>query len=102
MKTVLIEYVLAPTASVADVEREIATFVRGIRDLDVGIRYASHRRQKADRAYVHVGYVPNDDALKALQAAPFFERFASALRPACIEGPRTTWLEVVASTEAPS
>ena len=99
MKTVLIEYVLKESASTEEVERDIAAFIHGIRDLGVGIRYASHRRQNVERAYAHVGYIPNDEALKALQAAPFFDRFSAALRPRGAEGPRASWLEVVASTD---
>ena len=99
MKTILVEYILKESASVEEVEREIAAFVRAIRDLGVGIRYTSHRRQNVERAYAHLGYIPDDEALRTLQAAPFFERFTATLRPSCAEGPRATWLDVVASTE---
>lgn len=98
MKTMVLEYTLADSASIEDVEARIGLFVEGIRELDVGIRYASHRRRGAERSYLHMGFIPSDEALRALQAAPFFKAFAEWLPPSCIERPRVTWLDVVAST----
>ena len=100
MKTVLIHYELAATADVADVERHIRDFVAGIRALGVGIRYASHRKRDVAGAYTHVGHIPDDAALAALQAAPFFKPFAEYLRSVCEAPPRTSWWETVASSEA--
>jgi quinol monooxygenase YgiN len=98
MKTVLVEYTLLPDADVADVERRIQELVAGIRSLEAGIWYTSHRRPAAARSYTHVGFMPDDAALAKLQAAPFFAPFGQYLRTVTMEPPRVTWLEVVATT----
>jgi hypothetical protein len=99
MRTVLIEYTLNDDADVATLERHIDEFVSGIRELDAGIRYVSHRKRDTARSYVHVGFIPSEEAGQRLQAAPFFKPFAEFLRATCKEGPRTTWLEIVASSD---
>lgn len=99
MKTVLIQYTLRDDASLDDVEGRIREFVAGIRALDVGIRYASHRKRGVERSYAHVGYIPDDLALAKMQAASFFQAFAEYLPSVCTEPPRATFLDVVATTE---
>jgi quinol monooxygenase YgiN len=101
MKTIVIEYTLSPEADVADVERHIAEFVAGIASLGRGIRYTSHRRRGTDRAYLHVGYFPDEAAADAITAAPFFKPFGEYLRAACSVTPKSTWLDRVSSTEDP-
>ena len=99
MKTVVIEYTLTPDADVADVERHIGEFVAGIASLGRGIRYTSHRRRGTDRAYLHVGYIPDEEASQAIQAAPFFRPFGDYMKTVCIKPPQSTWLDRVSSTE---
>jgi hypothetical protein len=98
MKTALIEYLLNESADADEVEREIRAFVDGIASLGAGIHYTSSRKQGRGRAYAHLGTFPSDEALKTMQAAPFFGRFAAFLNPRCAQGPTVTWLEQVAST----
>jgi len=99
MKTVVIEYTLSPNADVADVERHITDFVAGIASLGRGIRYTSHRRRGTDRAYLHVGYLPDDEASAAVQQAPFFRPFGDYMKTVCTVPPKSTWLDRVSSTE---
>jgi hypothetical protein len=98
MKTVLIEYTLDPAASVPDVERHIRAFVAGIHALGVGIRYASHRQADKPDSYTHIGFIPDDAALRTLQESAFFKEFGSYLPGQCLEKPRATWIEPVAAT----
>jgi hypothetical protein len=98
MKTVLVEYTLSPTANVEDVERRIREFVDGIRALQVGVWYTSHRVPGEGRSYKHVGFMPNEEAQTKLVSAPFFGPFGQYLRTVTVEPPRVTWLEVVATT----
>ena len=99
MKTLVIEYTLAPEADVPDVERHISDFVAGIASLGRGIRYTSHRRHGAERQYLHVGYIPDDEASAAIQAAPFFRPFGDYMKTVCSVPPKSTWLDPVSSTE---
>lgn len=98
-KTVLIEYTLSPSADVEDVERHIGDFVAGIRALQIGISYASHRQGGTERGYAHIGRIPDEAALAKLQSAPFFKAFSEYLPTVCSARPRVSWLETVASTQ---
>ena len=96
MKTVIIQYTLKEDAKVEDVEANIRAFVEGIRGLGVGIDYTSYR--KADRAYLHRGVFPDDDALKKLQASDFFKKFSAYLPDQCSAKPQASWVEQVATS----
>ena len=98
-KTVLVQYTVQADADIGDVERRIDEFVAGIRGLDLGIRYASHRKRGLERSYAHVGYLPDERALAALQSSSFFKSFSEYLSTVCSEPPRATFLDVVATTE---
>ena len=69
------------------------------RSLGRGIRYTSHRRRGTDRAYLHVGYLPDDEASAAIQQAPFFRPFGDYMKTVCTVPPQSTWLDRVSSTE---
>ena len=58
-----------------------------------------HRRRGTDREYLHVGYLPDEEASAAIQAAPFFRPFGDYLKTVCIKPPRSTWLDRVSGTE---
>lgn len=98
MRTVLVEYTLSPGADTEDVERHIRDFIAGIRALDVGVWYTSHRVPGEGRSYKHVGFMPNEEAQAKLVGAPFFGPFGQYLRTMTVEPPRVTWLDVVATT----
>jgi quinol monooxygenase YgiN len=100
MKRVLIEYTLSEDAHVADVEQRIGEFVAGMRALEAGIRYTSHRKRDAERDYVHVAVIPNEAALAKMQSAAFFKSFSEYLPSVCSQKPSVTWLEMVATTES--
>jgi quinol monooxygenase YgiN len=100
MKRVMIEYTLGEDAPVADVEQRIGEFVAGMRSLEAGIRYTSHRKRDTERAYVHVAVIPDEDAFAKMQSAAFFKSFSEYLPTVCSQKPRVTWLDMVASTES--
>ena len=99
MKTILIQYRLKEAANVQELEARVAVFVAGVRDLAVGVRYLSNRKKNVPRSYAHLGFIPSEEALAALQSAPFFKDFATYLPTVCEEPPQSTWLETVASTD---
>jgi hypothetical protein len=97
MKFVRIEYTIRSEVDLDELKRAIGEFVAGIGALHPGNRYTSFQHSKDSRRFIHVGEFV-EEALPALQAAPFFTRFTTYLREQCATGPEVISLDQVAST----
>jgi hypothetical protein len=74
----------------------IAECVASIRAHNAEHRYTSYQQAEEHRSFVHIAELVAE--VPALQAQPFFSRFAGFLRQRCAKGPDVTELAHVAST----
>ena len=98
MKHVMIRYTLKPDESLDGLKDQIKTFVDGMKAASDNVHYTSYEIPDQERAFVHIGFFPDDDTLKDIQAQPFFGAFGGFLKGRCVDGPSVTWLSPVAST----
>lgn len=96
MKHVRISYTIKEDVNLDEVRAKVRSFVGNMKEFAEGLSYTSYHL--GDRSFMHIGYFPDEEALKGLQSQSFFGEFAAFLRERCEEGPAALPLTVVAST----
>ncbi len=97
VRFVRIEYTVRPDVDLDELTGAMAEFVASIRAHNAEHRYTSYQQSADHRSFVHIAELIEEE-VPALQAEPFFSRFAAFLRQRCAKGPDVTELARVAST----